>query len=284
MRGIASVTAFVVAAIVAWFVVRGDAGESQPAIEPPAAASDASRTSEAELPAPPETERLEPVSDTGAAGEAAPRPGATATPGSPAPTPATDTSATSILLRTAERYEGIRSLRANFTLRADNPLLRRTTTSRGTLLQKRPDRLLLDFSDPEGDVIVSDGEHIWVYYPSADPRQVIRASAGGGAGGVDLQAQFVGDPVRRFEHSHEGTEAVAGRPADVLSLRPREDAGYRELRIWVDRADGLIRRFQITELNDAVRRFELSGLETNVALDDRLFDFTPPADARIVVR
>jgi chaperone LolA len=281
MRRILSATGFVIAVIVAWFIARGDAGDAELPIDSPAAASDASRTSEATLPTPAETERLEPAADT-ATGDAS---GPGRTEAGPAPSSAnTDTTATAILLRTAERYEGIRSLRADFTLRADNPLLRRTTTSRGTLLQKRPDRLLLDFSEPEGDVIASDGEHIWVYYPSADARQVIRTSAGAGAGGVDLQAQFVGDPARRFEHSHEGTEDVAGRPADVLSLRPREDAGYRELRIWVDRADGLVRRFRITELNDAVRLFELSALEINVALDNRLFDFTPPADARVVVR
>lgn len=207
------------------------------------------------------------------------------TPDPTIPAPRADTSATAILLRTAERYEDIRSLRADFVLNVQNPLLRRTQTSRGVLMQERPDRLLLDFADPEGDVIVSDGRYIWVYYPSADDSQVIRMQAGTGAGGVDLQAQFIGDPVRRFEHTHEGTERVANRLADVLSLVPRDaSAGYDELRIWVDRMDGLIRRFEITEANGAVRRFDLSGLEVNVPIEDSHFTFTPPAGARVVVR
>jgi DNA segregation ATPase FtsK/SpoIIIE, S-DNA-T family len=62
-----------------------------------------------------------------------------------------------ILRATARRYEGVRSLQAEFEQQMRNPLLGRTTSS-GTLYQRQPDRFLMRFSDPEGDVIVSDGE------------------------------------------------------------------------------------------------------------------------------
>jgi chaperone LolA len=167
----------------------------------------------------------------------------------------------------------------------ENPLLRKKTNSRGTLMQRRPDRILLRFSQPAGDIIVSDGAHIWVYYPSVDVKQVIRAAAGsGGAGGVDLQAQFVGDPLQRFDYVTHGTEAVAGREADVLTLTPKSEIGYDKLKVWIDRRDGLVRRFEITEHNGSTRRFELSDLELNPTLQDDVFEFTPPAGATIVDR
>jgi chaperone LolA len=189
------------------------------------------------------------------------------------------------LRRAASAYGRIRSLRATVTMEQENPLLRRKTNSRGTLMQRRPDRILLRFAQPAGDIIVSDGTHIWVYYPSVDAKQVIRAAAGsGGAGGVDQQAQFVGDPMQRFDYVTHGTETVAGRDADVLTLTPKSDIGYEKLKVWIDRKDGFARRFEITEHNGSIRRFELSDLELNPTLQDDVFEFTPPAGATIVDR
>lgn len=178
-----------------------------------------------------------------------------------------------ILRGASAAYEQIRSLQADFTMRHENPILRRTTTSRGTLYQRRPDRILLRFSDPAGDVIVGDGTYFWVYYPSIDAEQVMRSPASqAGTGGVDLQAQFVGDPVERFRYTLEGQESVAGRPADVLVLTPKSEVGYAQLKVWIDEDDSLARRFEILEHNGATRRFDLADLQVNPPLEDDLLD------------
>jgi outer membrane lipoprotein carrier protein len=167
----------------------------------------------------------------------------------------------------------------------NNPLLRTSTTSRGTLSQRQPDRILLKFTDPEGDIIVGDGTHFWIYYPSTDAKQAIRAPAAQAeSGGVDLQAQFVGDPVSRFAYTPHGQESVGGRAAHVLTLRPKADAGYTSLKVWIDARDSLVRRFEITEENGTIRRFDLSNLRVNPTLSDALFRFTPPAGVRVVER
>jgi outer membrane lipoprotein carrier protein len=190
-----------------------------------------------------------------------------------------------ILRGAAAAYEGVRSLQAEFTMKLDNPVLRTSTTSRGTLYQRRPDRILLKFSEPAGDVIAGDGTYFWVYYPSVDAQQVMRAPAEqAGSGGVDLQAQFVGDPVQRFDYDMHGQENVDGRPAHVLTMVPKGDAGYEKLKVWVDTRDSLVRRFELTEPNGAVRRFDLRDLQLNTNLADSLFRFTPPAGARVIQR
>ena len=190
-----------------------------------------------------------------------------------------------ILARAARAYAGVRTLRADFEQTTENPVLRRTTTSSGTLYQSRPDRFAMRFTQPEGDRIVADGEYIWVYYPSVDAEQVIRMRAGaGGAGAVDLQAQFLGDPTSRFNATHNGTENVAGRSADVLTLTPRGNASFRTLKVWVDRNDALVRRFEITEHNGVIRRFLLRGLTPGATIDASVFRFTPPEGAHVVAR
>jgi outer membrane lipoprotein-sorting protein len=248
-------------------------GVAEPGIfEPPVAGEPAPRedpSAEAPLAPPPA------VQPPGAPPSAAPPP-ADAAP---------QARASRILQEASDAYGAVRSMRANFTMRTENPLLRTTVTSAGLLYQSRPDRIALRFTDPTGDVIVGDGRHIWVYYPSVDERQVIRSPAGeGGAGGVDLQAQFLGDPVRRFEHTLHGTETVRGRETHPMTLVPREPLGYARLRVWIDARDRLVRRFEITETNGAVRLIDLENVETNVAVPDDVFRFTPPADARIIDR
>ncbi|MBW3554647.1 MAG: outer-membrane lipoprotein carrier protein LolA [Gemmatimonadetes bacterium] len=187
-----------------------------------------------------------------------------------------------ILRATARRYEDVRALQADFEQQLTNALMGRTTRSTGTLYQRQPDRFLMRFSQPAGDVIVSDGEYFWIYYPSADPKQVIRSSRG--AGGLDLRSQFVGDPVRRFDATSHGTETVRGRSTHVLTLNPRESVGYRRLKVWIDAEDHLVRRFELTEENGNVRRFDLTDLRVNPTLPDDLFRFEPPAGAVVVSR
>jgi outer membrane lipoprotein carrier protein len=215
-------------------------------------------------------------------------PSPTATPPAatpPAATPPSGQQAVStdaILRATSRRYEQVRSMQAEFEQQMRNPLLGQTTRSSGTLYQRQPDRFLMQFSDPEGDIIVSDGQYFWLYYPSVDARQVIRTPRG--PQGLDLHAQFIGDPVNRFQATSHGRESVRGRDAHVLTLVPREPVGYRTLKVWIDVDDHLVRRFELTEENGNVRQFELRDVVVNPSLPDRLFQFTPPAGAQVITR
>src|SRR5690606_252236 len=193
--------------------------------------------------------------------------------------------AAAILRRAADVYEKVNTISAEFTQRLQNRLLRPDARSRGRLYQRHPDRFLMRFEEPAGDVIVSDGRYFWLYYPSVDSLQVMRAPAGmQGSSGVDLRSQFVGDPLERFDATLHGREAVGGRDAHVLTLVPKQPQGYERLRVWVDDRDHLVRRFEITEENGNVRLIELHDLQINRALGDELFRFTPPPNARIVDR
>jgi outer membrane lipoprotein carrier protein len=208
--------------------------------------------------------------------------------GSPAPAaaapaaPAEEQRGPQAILARAERtYEGIRSLEADFTQQVTVPLLNSTQNSRGKIYHRRPGHFLMRFSQPDGDVVVADGTHLWMYYPSIDAKQVMRTRLGEGGQSVDLQKEFLSNATERFSATLAGTESVAGRTADVLVLTPRAASPYRRIRIWVDREDALVRRFEITEENESVRRLELRNLKPNVALGDALFRFTPPPGAQI---
>lgn len=221
-----------------------------------------------------------------AAGEQSRAPSAERAAGGSAPDeaqPVPDGASPDAILRATSRaYEGLTSIRATFQQTLQNTLLGRTTRSEGTLYQRQPDRFLMKFTDPPEDVIVSDGQYFWMYFPSVDRGQVIRTPRG--AGGLDLRSQFIGDPVRRFGTTYHGTESVRGRRAHVMTLVPRENLGYQRLKVWIDADDHLVRRFTLTEGNGNIRHFELSDLARNPTLSDDLFEFTPPPGAQVVER
>lgn len=192
-----------------------------------------------------------------------------------------------IVRRAAATYDSLRSLRARFRqvleMRVFDPPRRRE--GEGTWYQRKPSYLRMDFSEPEGDVIVSDGEHLWLHYPSTHPGQVVRtglATPGRGAPAVDLQGRIFRQARTVYRPVHRGREEVTGRPAHVLELLPRgEGADYRKVRVWVDVESHLVRRLQFHDRSQTVRTITLDEIERDVALPDSLFRFEPPPDAEV---
>jgi outer membrane lipoprotein carrier protein len=198
------------------------------------------------------------------------------------PAPVAQTPDAAAILRRAEAaYKAMRSFEADFTQDLTVPILDQTQHSRGKLYARQPGRFSMRFTNPAGDMVVADGRYVWLYYPSADKKQVIRATLADGAAQINFQEQFLNNAAARFNATVNGTESVGGRPAQLLTLVPRRDSGYKKVRIWVDARDALVRRFEITEANESVRRLELANLKPNAAVPDRIFSFTPPPGTQV---
>jgi outer membrane lipoprotein carrier protein len=195
--------------------------------------------------------------------------------------PSRQEQANAILRRVETASEGIRTFEADFVQSLRVPLLGTDTRSTGKLYQRKPDRFAMRFTDPAGDVMVADGRHFWIYYPSNDRTQVIRTSIAEGGEQADLQKQFLSNATERFVPTLNGEETVAGRATWALTLVPKRQSPYKVIRIWVDKEDGLVRRFEMTEENDSVRRLELRNIRVNGPVSDALFTFTPPAGTQV---
>jgi outer membrane lipoprotein carrier protein len=199
----------------------------------------------------------------------------------PAPAGAQASEARQILERVERAYADVRSLEADFIQDLRVPLLSSDQQSRGKLFQRQPNRLLMRFTDPAGDVVVADGQHLWMYYPSVDRVQVMRTSLAQNGVSLDFQREFIHNANERYSSTLAGEETVDGRATHVLDLSPRTASPYRSVRIWVDKATHIVRRFEIAEQNDTVRRIELRNIRRNVTLDDALFRFTVPEGAQV---
>jgi outer membrane lipoprotein carrier protein len=199
-----------------------------------------------------------------------------------APAPAQDAQA--IIGRAARVYRSLGSLRADFVQVIDNPMID-SAESKGTLVQAGPAKLAMRFSDPPGEAIVIDGQHVWVYTPSTVPGQVVRLSVpnGGPVYGYNLLAWLLDRPAERYRPSYLRTERLGGRTTDVIQLIPAvPNLPFSKAIIWLDRDDALPRRLEIHEESGATRTLNLNRIRVNQSLPERTFSFKVPNGVRVV--
>jgi outer membrane lipoprotein carrier protein len=199
-----------------------------------------------------------------------------------APLPAQDAQA--IVGRAARVYRSLASLRADFVQLIDNPMID-SAESKGTLAQAGPARLAMRFSDPAGEAIVIDGDHVCVYTPSTVPGQVVRLAVpnGGPVYGYNLLAWLLDRPAERYRASYLRKERIDGRPTDVVQLIPAvPDLPFTKAVIWLDQESALPRRLEIHEESGATRTLSLTRIRVNETLPQRTFRFEVPRGVRVV--
>jgi outer membrane lipoprotein-sorting protein len=189
-----------------------------------------------------------------------------------------------VIGRAAKVYRSLASLQANFVQVIDNPMIDSAESS-GTLVQAGPVKLAMRFTDPPGEAIVIDGQHVWVYTPSTVPNQVVRLAvpSGGPAYGYNLLAWFLDRPAERYKASYVRKERLHDRNTDVVELVPAvPDLPFEKAVIWLDQESALPRRLEIHEQSGATRTLNLSKIRVNAQVPDRTFTFQVPSGTRVV--
>ncbi|UCC72385.1 MAG: outer membrane lipoprotein carrier protein LolA [Gemmatimonadota bacterium] len=189
-----------------------------------------------------------------------------------------------ILARAARAYEDVSTLRSQFVQKIVIPALEREKEGRGVVYQKKPNLFMMQFEEPQGDVVVADGEWFWMYYPSAQPDQVVRTAIHQTTENATLGGEFLVNPTERYVAAYVTRETVGDRSAHLLSLVPKFDAPYTLVRVWIDASDYLVRKFEIHEENETVRTITLSSVEAGIDLPDDLFTFSIPPGVEVFTR
>lgn len=186
--------------------------------------------------------------------------------------------------KAVEAYARVRTARAAFEQVVTNPLTGSRLQSRGEFEQARPDRFIFRFADPKGDVIVSDGKFVWVYLPSSQPGQVIRAPLSAEVeGSMDLIGAFFTNPRTRYTVKDAGAATVGGRATRVVTLVPKGQGGsFVRAKVWIDTADGTLRQFEAEEMSGIVRLVTITTFTPNAQVPSASFRFKPPRGVRVV--
>ena len=192
--------------------------------------------------------------------------------------------AVSALARAQRAYDGMTTLRAEFTQTLINPMLGKPETSHGVLFLQPPGRFAMRFSDPAGDRIVADGTWLWIYTPSSVADQVIRQPIPkAGANTPNLFAQFVDHPLERYRATYVGADTVGGEPVDVVRLVPRQpDMPFTRADLAIARSDGWPRRLSLVEESGQHRVLVFDRPTVNQGVPPAELRFAVPKGTKIV--
>lgn len=173
-------------------------------------------------------------------------------------------------------FQDLHSLRADFVQTVFDDQSRLIQTSSGRMLMQKPGRFRWDYVEPYPQVIVADGEYLWIY--DMELEQVTVRPLGEALTATPLallsgvapleQAFTVGDRLQRDDRQW-------------FALYPKhEQTEFKVLRVGFK--DG---RLDIIELEDAfnqLTRLDFKHLEPNVDIDPQKLRFVPPPGVDVI--
>jgi len=183
----------------------------------------------------------------------------------------------------ASRYAAIEDYQANITITRGN------TVMTGVLSHKAPNLLRINFTRPEDQVIVFNGERLVVFIPRfrvvmsqhTNPRDHI--AVGASLATRDGLALLRRNYTIAFFESPNPVPLDRGVPGSEMVTKLRlvwrsTEEGFRQIVLSVGE-NGLIRRFVGTTPENDVIQFDFLNIAVNQGIPAARFDFNPPPGA-----
>ena len=151
-----------------------------------------------------------------------------------------------------------------------------TQQSKGSFVFSRPGRFRWSYAKPVDQLIVGDGERVWIYDRDLNQVTVRRLSKALGSTPAALLAGAA-DVDKAFALS----EAGARDGLEWLEAKPKEpDAGFDRIRMGFS-ATGL-EAMELTDNFGQTTRLRFSNLQRNPRVDPGEFRFEPPKGADVL--
>ena len=168
------------------------------------------------------------------------------------------------------------SLQADFRQSLYAPESDRPQVSEGVLMIKRPGRFRWEYTVPDGQLVVCDGDQVWMF--DQDLEQVTVRPVDDtlrGTPAMLLSGQAT------LDQTFEIVRTYAEDGLDWVELRPLSGSpDFETVRIGL--VDGVMARMELRDSLGQMTRIELTAVQVNVSLDDSLFVFVPPAGADVI--
>ncbi len=188
-------------------------------------------------------------------------------------------SAESVLGSLQSRYEHITDLRANFVQEAHVASLGKRDVSRGRLVMQRPGRMRWEYVAPEARVIVLERGTLRVYTPSEAQLQI--ATATGGAFSPTALGFLLGEGDLREEFMSSRIEAE-GRDEIGVRLRPRGDAAFEHIEMWLDPNSHQLRESVVVDVFGNRTSLRFTEITENTGVDDDAFEIRVPEGTEVI--
>lgn len=151
-----------------------------------------------------------------------------------------------------------------------------TRRSEGRFYLHRPGRFRWDYTSPDPQLVVADGEQLWLFDPELE-QVTVRALDEGLSGTPAMLLSGEG----RLEDSFRIGAAYREDGLDWVELAPLEEAAdFAAVRVGFE--SGKLAAMELMDALGQTTLIRFSSLILNPKLDPALFQFTPPEGADVI--
>ncbi|MCP4950589.1 MAG: outer membrane lipoprotein chaperone LolA [Proteobacteria bacterium] len=155
----------------------------------------------------------------------------------------------------------------------DRELLQEST---GRFVLQRPGRLLWTYGEPPEQMIVADGNRLWVYDVSLEQVVVRRQDKGLGATPAGLLAD-----AKRPEQSYLVERLGVQQGIYWASLFPKGSEGpFSQIQLGFD--EGVLSFVQMLDQLEQVTRVEFKNISVNQVIDEQIFVLDVPGHVDVI--
>jgi outer membrane lipoprotein carrier protein len=210
-----------------------------------------------------------------------PAPSSSATP--PPAASASAATAESVAAQVQAFYDKVTTFEADFDQNYDMKAFGTKKNSKGhVVFQKAGGKMRWDYTEPAGNLVVSDGVTLWSYTPKEKQarKMLVKDSqmptalsflTGKGNLATDFNLKLLSGSALKFD----GGYVLEARPKVVTNL-------YNYVLFYVDSKTSHVRRVLIVDAQDNRNRFDFDKPKVNEKVDPDKFKWSPPAGVTII--
>jgi outer membrane lipoprotein carrier protein len=172
--------------------------------------------------------------------------------------------------------KGLKTLKADFHQSLYDENLSPLEEARGAFLLSRPDRFRWDYRQPEAQLIVADGDKVWIY--DRDLAQVTVRNMGAALGATPAMLLSSDRPV---DENFEVSELRPSGGLEWIGLKPRHsDTGFSHIRLGLK--GNVLELMELVDNFGQLTRIQFENVKRNPRIDPSAFRFDPPKGADII--
>lgn len=195
-----------------------------------------------------------------------------------------------VVKKVKKKYSEIQTMTTEFKIQTSGS--KKANTMRGVSQYKNPGKIRYDFSQPDGDVIASDGKTLWIYIKRIEAvgkqdleiqktnvsgEQVFPTNTPSGLFRIFRKYHYKFDTINQPQKGEDGKEYF------VLALEQREKiGGFEYMTLYVDTQDYLIRKAVGRDSRGKETAIEFTKIELDKEIEDGVFNYHVSGKVKIV--
>jgi outer membrane lipoprotein carrier protein len=188
-----------------------------------------------------------------------------------------------LVARVQQRYDRTKHLRARFQQETRLQGFDQVQTGEGQVAILKPGMMRWDYSKPERQAIIANGETLWIYLP--EERQAIRDQVQQSLG-TRTPALFLAGQARLTDlFTVAGASTQLPGEGELLRLELIPKAGalpYGQVELGIDPSSYLVKRVRLVDQLGNTTTMWFADIDTEAAVEPSWFQFQVPAGVEVI--